>query len=128
MGDRSKTKNLNALQIASVVDLLRKHFEKDKGVYHDGWNDQRVANEVKASNAGQIAHLRTQHFGHLAGTGGVKSKLAQDVEQLLKLLGELQADFLQLATIVRNMPNSPMSQAMLKALQDKYHHAKPHEG
>lgn len=114
MNNREGRKNLDALQIARAVELLRQHFDVDGRSYHTGWGDERIANEVKCNN-NQIAVLRVKHFGKL-----IASSKTTEVTELRERLNTLCRDFLQLAIMVRNIPSSTMTQAMIKSLQDKY--------
>lgn len=124
MGER---KELDALQVAKVVNLLDQYFDKTAGLYREGWSDTKIAGAIHWNNTNAVARIRNKFYGSLknegSGSVNVMKGFRNELDTMLKMISDLQNDLLQVATIVRNMPQSPMSQAMLKSLQDKYYKA-----
>ena len=69
-----------------MMRLLDDHFDGDKGVYADGWCDQRVAKESSLSLA-MVQQFRIAGFGDLK-TDPELERLQADLQSLKVLFGE----------------------------------------
>ena len=125
----ASTKNvkLTALETTEVVLLLRQHFDAEKGAYHDGWSDLRIATHVKCKLA-SVEHVRTQHFGRLRtktmpNTELINKQLADHqslIDALTEDMSKLRADFVQLVGIVRYHVTEQSLKNALIVLEKRY--------
>ena len=53
------------LLLAEHTDIIEVEGGKDICVFHDGWSDERVAEEMGHKNAGKIRTSRARYFGRL---------------------------------------------------------------
>ena len=53
------------LLLAEHTDIIEVEGEKDICVFHDGWSDERVAEEMGTKNVGKIRTSRARYFGRL---------------------------------------------------------------
>ena len=53
------------LLLAEHTDIIEVEGGKDICVFHDGWSDERVAEEMGHKNAGKIRTSRARYFGRI---------------------------------------------------------------
>ena len=119
----------DALQTARIVELLRTHFDVDKGAYKDDWSDARIVAEVKCG-VSSVQRVRTAHFGKLKPGTTVEitalAQLAAQLENDLRALAaehdQLVLDFVQIVKVVRHIAPNQMSTALLKSVEQRYAH------
>tara|TARA_R110002167_G_scaffold43208_1_gene130773 strand:+ start:2080 stop:2541 length:462 start_codon:yes stop_codon:yes gene_type:complete len=70
------------LLLAEHTDIIEVEGEKDICVFHDGWSDERVAEEMGHKNAGKIRTSRARYFGRLPVT--VKETQNNDLVERIK--------------------------------------------
>jgi hypothetical protein len=124
----AKFAKLSALQTTEVVLALRQHFDTEKGTFHEGWSDQRIADLVKCKVSG-VEHIRVQNFARLRaspshiGFANVRASLdthRMEIDALTEDYAKLRADFVQLVTIVRYGASSSALKSALVEIEKRY--------
>ncbi|MGC0395246.1 MULTISPECIES: hypothetical protein [Bradyrhizobium] len=116
MGKKNPVR-IHRLEYIRINDKLREvivRVDDTTCKYADGWDDARVARELKLP-LNSVGNLRREAYGNLPNTGNRSdnSRLKSDVEGMLKLLEderaarvELQQTLSDQQTMILNMANT----------------------
>lgn len=74
---------------AKMFKLLSQHFDTDRGLFADGWSDQKVAEDCGLS-VGNVTAVRNAAFGELQEPPEI-AQLTSDINALEELLGGCEA-------------------------------------
>lgn len=139
---KPKFVKINALQAADIVAKLREHFDKDQGMYHEGYSDQLIATTLGVPES-SVSIIRSKHFGKLrkpnkSATGELKKEVnelrsmiaqltlvvqthKQAIETAQRNLEMLMRDFRDAVVMIGNHVAMPvMAKSLLKTIEHRY--------
>lgn len=94
------------LLLAEHTDIIEVEGEKDICVFHDGWSDERVAEEMGHKNVGKIRTSRARYFGRLPDKKLENSDLTERVVSCEAEVQSLQKQTLHNAGVQKNIDDA----------------------
>ena len=100
------------LLLAEHTNIIEVEGEKDICVFHDGWSDERVAEEMGHKNAAKIRTSRARYFGRLPD----KKLEANDLIERVRIC-ESQLHFWEKQILENEVVQKNIDQALVRSVK-----------